>query len=271
MPNRQDPLFGMMTNPLVSNMFSEVDSPNEEIVAMKEEQKDRELRLLGTMLFQALFLSLCILLYDRWTWSQFSSPYESMVFWFTASFALQAGIYFVYRATLEDSSQHRKGLKRLRRQSRQKLTQIKYQHERMQLEQALAQQQMLFNQSIENALSDDGKIDAREQEDINQALLNLLATMQEKNSLGNNQGADTPLGNSPQSLQPSGTTTPPPPTPEELGIDRHRMMGVIPMSPSLTIPQRQPIVPMEQPSRPNPTNIDLTPQGTDQQNSDAEQ
>ena len=137
MPNRQDPLFGMMTNPLVSNMFSEVDSPNEEIVAMKEEQKDRELRLLGTMLFQALFLSLCILLYDRWTWSQFSSPYESMVFWFTASFALQAGIYFVYRATLEDSSQHRKGLKRLRRQSRQKLTQIKYQHERMQLEQAL--------------------------------------------------------------------------------------------------------------------------------------
>lgn len=270
MQSRQDPLLGMMTNPLVSNLFADTDATSEEIVAMKEEQKDRELRLLGTMLFQALFLSLCILLYDRWTWSQFSSPYESMVFWFTASFALQAGIYFIYRATLEDSSQHRKGLKRLRRQSRQKLTQIKYQHERMQLEQALAQQQMLFNQSIENALRDDGKIDAKEQEDINQALLNLLATMQEKNSLDSNKGVDTPLVNTPHSLQPSGTRTQPP-TPEELGIDRHRMMGVIPMSPSLTIPQRQPIIPMEQPPRPNPTNINLTSQSTDQQNSDAEQ
>ena len=108
MRQRNDTL-GMMSNPLVGQMFDPAAMDmNEEVMMEREAQKEHELRILGTMLFQAFFLSMCILLYERWEWSQFNNTWEALVFWFTASFALQAGFYFVYRAGFEDTNNHQK-------------------------------------------------------------------------------------------------------------------------------------------------------------------
>ena len=122
--------IGMMTNPLVGSLLANDNNElNEELMLAREEQREHELRLLGTFLFQAVFLSLCILLYERWEWSQFSNLYEALVFWFTASFALQAGFYFIYRAGFEDSNSHRKNLRRMRQSNKRRLSMIKYQQE----------------------------------------------------------------------------------------------------------------------------------------------
>ena len=73
MRQRNDTL-GMMSNPLVGQMFDPAAMDmNEEVMMEREAQKEHELRILGTMLFQAFFLSMCILLYERWEWSQFNN------------------------------------------------------------------------------------------------------------------------------------------------------------------------------------------------------
>ena len=70
---RNDTL-GMMSNPLVGQMFDPASMDmNEDLMVEREAQKEHELRILGTMLFQAFFLSMCILLYERWEWSQFNN------------------------------------------------------------------------------------------------------------------------------------------------------------------------------------------------------
>ena len=251
-----DPLAGM-TNPLMGMMAGQGSDVSEEFLKKQEEDREREVRLLGTMLFHAFFLSMCILLYDRWSWSQFSNSYESMLFWFMASFAVQAGFYFIYRAAFEHTSSHRKSLKQLKQQSRRTMTNLKYQHERMQLEQALAQQSALFQNTLNTAMSD-GTIDAQENVKLEDALKQILET------LGSGE-QDPPLV--PQTLQPQGVQQL---TPEELGIDRNTIMG-IPMGPSLVYPQQTYQVPMEAPIRPHPVeekqNLDLTPQeGSEEEN-----
>lgn len=248
-----DPLAGM-TNPIMG-LFggSDIVDMSDEMMATQDLEREREVRLLGTMLFHAFFLSVCILLYDRWSWSQFSNSYESMMFWFMASFSLQAGFYFVYRAGFEHTSSHRKSLKKLKQQSRRTMTNLKYQHERMQLEQALAQQSALFQNTLGTALANDGRIDEEESTELLSALKEILSTL----------GVDKegPLVQQPQTLQPQ---TLQPLTAEELGIDRNQIMG-IPMGPSLLYPQptyQQPPLPMEAPERPHPVpdKLDLTPQ-----------
>jgi hypothetical protein len=165
-----NPLVGMALDPH-SNELSE------DLIKIREEQREHEIRLLGTMLFQAFFLSLCILLYERWEWSQFSSLYEAMIFWFTASFALQAGFYFIYRAGFEDSNSHRKGLRKMRQSNKRRLAMIKYQQEKQQLETVLGQQLAMFEQSYSTAMSD-GHIDAQENKMLGNQMAELIATAQ---------------------------------------------------------------------------------------------
>ena len=216
MRQRNEHPMGMMANPLVGKVFENEETMfNEEVVKVREEQREHEIRLLGTMLFQAFFLSLCILLYERWEWSQFNSLYEAMIFWFTASFALQAGFYFIYRAGFEDSNSHRKGLRKMRQGNKRRLAQLKYQQEKIQLEQVLNQQLALFQQSYATAMSD-GHIDTQESALLGNQAAELLATMQKLQ-----QGVQQPQ-------QPAQLT------PSDVGLGRMDIMG-LPIGPSLTV------------------------------------
>ena len=77
MRQRSENPLGLMANPLVGMAFDPSNELSEDLIKIREEQREHEIRLLGTMLFQAFFLSCCILLYERWAWSQFSSLYEA--------------------------------------------------------------------------------------------------------------------------------------------------------------------------------------------------
>ncbi len=215
MRQRSDTL-GMMSNPLVGTLLDGNDPElSEEMMIAREEQREHELRLLGTFLFQAFFLALCILLYERWEWSQFNSLYEAMVFWFTASFALQAGFYFVYRAGFEDSNSHRKGLRRMRQSNKRRLALIKYQQEKNQLEQVLKQQLVMFQNSMIEANSD-GVITAQENDMLGNQLAEVMATMQRMQTASGQQVQQKAL------------------TPSDVGLGRMDIMG-LPIGPKLTV------------------------------------
>jgi hypothetical protein len=213
MRQRSDAL-GMMSNPLVGTLLDMNDPElSEEMILAREEQREHELRLLGTFLFQAFFLALCILLYERWEWSQFNSLYEAMVFWFTASFALQAGFYFVYRAGFEDSNSHRKGLRRMRQSNKRRLAMLKYQQEKIQLEQVLNQQLIGFQRTLTDANSD-GIITPQENTMLGNQLAEVMKTMQQL------QGTPAPQ----QKVL----------TPADVGLGRMDIMG-LPIGPKLTV------------------------------------
>lgn len=213
MPYGPDSPIGFAGNPVlgaVMGLDSEVSSEMEEY---KEQQRERELHLLGTMLFQALMLALCILLYQEWTWSHFNTAYESAIFYGFAGFSVQAGFYFVYRAMFEDSASHRRQLKKMRSGNRRKMAAMKFQVEKSQQELMLQQQMAQFQLMIQNSLANDGVIDSQE----DAALQNQMASIQ---ALINQMKAPT------QTQQQVSLD------PKELGIDRHRVMG-IPVGPSL--------------------------------------
>jgi len=63
--------------------------------------KEKEYRILGTMLFQALFLGICVVLYEYWEWSQFDSTWESGLFYFCAAFVFQGACYYAYKLLYE--------------------------------------------------------------------------------------------------------------------------------------------------------------------------
>lgn len=214
MRQRNDSL-GMMGSPLVGSMMGNEEEYNEE---QEQANKEKELRLLGTFLFQAVFLSLCIQLYERWEWSQFNNPYETLVFWFIAAFALQAGFYFIYRAGFEDSNNHRKNLRRVRQSNKRKLSMIKYQQEKKQLETVLAQQLNMFQQTYSDYNSD-GVIDEVENADLGNRLAEIMATMSQVSGAG--QQAQRPQQR--QTL-----------TPQDVGMGRMDIMG-LPIGPKLTI------------------------------------
>jgi len=252
MRQRSDHPMGLMANPLVGMALDPNSTDplmSEELIQVREEQRDHELRLLGTMLFQAFFLSLCILLYERWEWSQFNSLYEAMIFWFTASFALQAGFYFIYRAGFEDSNSHRKGLRKMRQSNKRRLAMIKYQQEKRQLETVLAQQLQMFEQSYANAMSD-GHIDQQENAMLGNQMNELLATVQK---LQAGQGSQT--------SQKQGLT------PSDVGLGRMDIMG-LPIGPKLTlssVPNNSPVQGETsfQGGPPNqPSTLNLQPSGT---------
>lgn len=214
MRQRNDSL-GMMGSPLVGTMMGNEADYNEE---QEQVNKEKELRLLGTFLFQAVFLSLCIQLYERWEWSQFNNPYETLVFWFIAAFALQAGFYFIYRAGFEDSNNHRKNLRRVRQSNKRKLSMIKYQQEKKQLETVLAQQLNMFQQTYTDYNSD-GVIDEMENADLGNRLAEIMATMSQVSGAGQ----QVPQPRQRQTL-----------TPQDVGMGRMDIMG-LPIGPKLTI------------------------------------
>ena len=229
------------TNPLLETMMFGDGSKDmtEEMQEYREKQKEAELRLLGTMLFQSVLLAFCIMLYVNWSWSHFNTAYESAIFYGFAGFSIQAAFYFIYRAVFEDSSDHRRQLKRMRNKNRQSMAHLKFQQEKAQLEAVLAQQMSIYQNNLGTAMADN-VITPQESE--------VLA-----GNLGEIQQLMAQLQQQPQQVQQSQ-----PVTAESLGIDRHRIMG-IPLGPKLTLDQSLPK------SSQDSTVLNLAPQGTQDQ------
>ena len=216
MPLGPDSPIGFAANPVlgaVMGMDNEISSEMEEY---KEQQRERELHLLGTMLFQALMLALCILLYQEWTWSHFNTAYESAIFYGFAGFSVQAGFYFVYRAMFEDSASHRRQLKKMRSGNRRKMAAMKFQVEKSQQELMLQQQMAQFQLMIQNSLANDGVIDSQEDAMLQQQMANI------QNMINQMKAPST----QPQQAQQLNLD------PKAMGLDRQRVFGV-PVGPSL--------------------------------------
>lgn len=257
MPYGPDSPIGFAGNPLLGAMMGNIEEANmsPEMEQYKEKQRERELHLLGTMLFQALMLALSILLYVEWTWSHFNSAYESAVFYGFAGFSVQAGFYFIYRAMFEDSASHRRQLKKMRSGNRRKMAGMKFQVEKSQQEMMLKQQMLQFELMLQNSMAD-GVID--NQEDA--MLQNQMASIQ---NIINSMKAPA-LQQQPQQQVNLD--------PKAMGLDRQRIMG-IPVGPSL-VPQYNmqpvasaPVIPQEQistiPTQAQQTQGTLVPSGAE--------
>jgi len=232
------------TNPLLETMMFGDGSKDmtEEMQEYREKQKEAELRLLGTMLFQSVLLAFCIMLYVNWSWSHFNTAYESAIFYGFAGFSVQAAFYFIYRAVFEDSSDHRRQLKRMRNKNRQRMAHLKFEQEKAQLEAVLGQQMSIYQNNLGAAMADN------------------VITPQESEVLAGNLGEIQQLMAQLQQLQqlqqqPQQAQQSQPVTAESLGIDRHRIMG-IPVGPKLTLDQSLPK------SSEDSTVLNLAPQGT---------
>ena len=144
------------------------------------------------------------------------------MFYAFAGFSVQAAFYFIYRAVFEDSSDHRRQLKRMRNKNRQRMAKLKFEQEKAQLESVLNQQMGIYQRNLGAAMADnvitpqESEVLAGNLDTINQlmAQIQLLQAQVAK----------------PQQQQQVQRQ---PVTPESLGIDRHRIMG-IPVGPKLT-------------------------------------
>ena len=233
------------TNPLLETMMFGNNSQDmtDEMQEYRERQKEAELRLLGTMLFQSVLLAFCILLYVNWSWSHFDNSYESAIFYGFAGFSVQAAFYFVYRAVFEDSSDHRRQLKRMRNKNRQRMAHLKFEQEKAQLEAVLNQQMGIYQRNLTAAMADN------------------VITPQESEVLAGNLGEIQQLMAQLQQFQQAQQQPQQPQQPitaESLGIDRHRIMG-IPVGPKLTLDQSLPK------SSTDSSVLNLAPQGTQDQ------
>ena len=236
------------TNPLLEQvMFGDgTHNMSDEMQEYREKQKESELRLLGTMLFQSVLLAFCILLYINWSWSHFENSYESAMFYGFAGFSVQAAFYFIYRAVFEDSSDHRRQLKRMRNKNRQRMAHLKFEQEKAQLEAVLSQQMGIYQRNLGAAMADnvitpqESEVLAGNLGDIQQLLAQIQQLSAQQQMPQQQQQQQQPI------------------TPESLGIDRHRIMG-IPVGPKLTLDQSLPK------SSKDSTVLNLTPQGTQDQ------
>ena len=229
------------SNPLIDLMYANDDAYGDTI--NRDElaviQKEQETRLLGTFMVQAIFLSLAIMLYASWEWSQFAQPYEAALFYGILGFSIQASLYFVYRTMFEDSSRHRREMKRMRTRQKNKMAMIKFEIEKKQMERLLESQMVQYQQSMNVAMSD-GHIDQSEAAILRQQ----LATLQETaNQIDNNSNA--------QSLEELA---------KQLGLDRFRI-GPIPVGPKLTISQ-PPVSALTLQERAIDNKLNLSPPGT---------
>lgn len=238
------------TNPLLETMMfgSGTQEMTDEMQEYRERQKEAELRLLGTMLFQSILLAFCIMLYVNWSWSHFDNSYESAIFYGFAGFSVQAAFYFVYRAVFEDSSDHRRQLKRMRNKNRQRMAHLKFEQEKAQLEAVLGQQMGIYQRNLGAAMADN-VITPQESEVLAGNLGDIQQLMAQIQQLSNMQQA-------PQQVQQQVPQQPV--TAESLGIDRHRIMG-IPVGPKLTLDQSLPK------SSADSKVLNLSPQGTQDQ------
>ena len=62
---------------------------------MMELQREQEARLLGTFFVQAIFLSLAIMLYASWEWSQFSDMGVCIVLWSSVVLTPSSFVFFI--------------------------------------------------------------------------------------------------------------------------------------------------------------------------------
>jgi hypothetical protein len=223
----------------------------EEMQEYREKMKESELRLLGTMLFQSILLAFCILLYVNWGWSHFDNSYESAIFYGFAGFSVQAAFYFIYRAVFEDSSDHRRQLKRMRNKNRQRMATLKFEQEKSQLESVLGQQMGIYQRNLGAAMADnvispqESEVLAGNLTDIQQLMAQIQHLSQQPQQVQQVQQVQQPQYAAPL-------------TPESMGIDRHRIMG-IPVGPKLTL---DPSLPK---SSPESSVLNLSPLGTQDQ------
>jgi len=229
------------SNPLIDLMYSssQLEGDNFSRDDMAQIQKEQETRLLGTFMVQSIFLSLAIMLYSTWDWSQFGQPYEAALFYGILGFSLQASLYFVYRTMFEDSSRHRRELKRMRNKQKNKMAVIKFDIEKNQME-ALLENQMAQYQTTMGVAMGDGRIDQSEAAILRQQLLALQTTADQINQT-------TPQEESLEDIA------------KRLGLDRFRI-GPIPVGPKLTISQ-PPITAVNLSAQQIEKRLDLSPPG----------
>ena len=226
------------TSPLIDLVYNDANSNLGDTISrdeLFELQREQEARLLGTFFVQSIFLALAIMLYASWDWSQFGQPAEAALFYGLMGFSLQAAMYFSFRTLFEDSSNHRRELKRMKSKQKRKMANISFEIRKMQTENILQQQMAQYKTQMQMANAD-GVITPQEQAILNQSISAIKNTAQ-AGGMGN------------MTLEELA---------KELGIDRHKI-GPIPIGPKLTIDQ----VPMSTmhiaPSQKEDLKLDLNP------------
>ena len=223
-------------SPLLDLMYSNTPVVGDTISRdeMLEIQRDQEARLLGTFFIQAIFLSLAIMLYATWDWSQFGEPWEASLFYGLLSFSLQAALYFSYRTMFEDSTNYRKELKRMKNKQKRSMAQMSFEMKKMQTESLLQNQMSQYKAQVHMAQAD-GVVTPAEQVLLN----NQMNQIQQTAQVGNMGQMDI------DELA------------RQLGIDRFRV-GPFPIGPKLTIAQ-QPVTNVVMSPLEATTKLDLTP------------
>jgi len=180
-------------------------------------QKEQEIRLLSTFMVQSVFLSLAIMLYETWEFSQFTEPYQSALFYGVLGFSFQSSLYFVWRTMFEDSSNHRRELKRMKNRQKNKMATVKFGIQKKQMEMLLESQMSQYSNSMDIAMSD-GHLDTSEVALLRQQLAAIQQTAQHVQPQAPSQQIDL------EALA------------KQLGLDRFRV-GPIPLGPKLTVSQ----------------------------------
>ena len=199
-----------------NNELSSKDTISRE--ELGEIQKEQEIRLLSTFAVQSIFLALAIMLYETWEFSQFSEPYQAALFYGMLGFSFQSSLYFVWRTMFEDSSNHRKDMKRMKNRQKNKMAQVKFGIQKKQMEMLLEGQMAQYTNSMDIAMSD-GHIDNSEMAMLRQQLAQIQQTAQQVQ----------PQQQQPQQLDLEALA-------QQLGLDRFRV-GPIPLGPKLTVSQ----------------------------------
>lgn len=230
------------TNPLLDLMYQQGQQGMHETISREELfeiQREQESRLLGTFFVQAIFLAMAILLYSSWEWSQFGEPYEASLFYGLMGFSLQAALYFSFRTLFEDSSNHRKELKRMKGRQKRSMAKMSFEMRKMQTETLLQQQMQQYQNQMQMAKAD-GIISPQEQNILSQSMGQIQNTVQEA-GLGNLNDVDLEL------------------LAQQLGIDRFRV-GPIPIGPKLVMAQVPSSTIQTQPTvKADPNKLDLNP------------
>lgn len=208
-------------SPLIDLYYGNSDMSSKETISraeLGEIQKEQEIRLLSTFAVQSIFLALAIMLYETWEFSQFSEPYQAALFYGMLGFSFQSSLYFVWRTMFEDSSNHRKDMKRMKNRQKNKMAQVKFGIQKKQMEMLLESQMSQYTNSMDVAMSD-GHIDNSEMAMLRQQLAQIQQTAQ----------SVQPQQQQPQQLDLEALA-------KQLGLDRFRV-GPIPLGPKLTVSQ----------------------------------
>ncbi len=201
-------------SPLVDLYYGNDGLTNKESVSREELgeiQKEQEVRLLSTFAVQSIFLGLAIMLYETWEFSQFSEAYQAALFYGMLGFTFQSTLYFMWRTMFEDSSKHRRELKRMKNRQRNRMAQVKFGIQKKQMEMLLESQMQQYTNSMDIAMAD-GHLDNSEVAMLRQQLAQLQATAQQV---------------SPQQVDLEALA-------RQLGLDRFRV-GPISLGPKLTV------------------------------------